>query len=781
MNKQSVLILERSSQNLKKISKDGKTILEGVFAEFGVENRNGRVYEEKEYLPHLEYLKKDIANGNLLGELDHPERFEVSLGNVSHKINELWYDQNKRQILGRIEVLEGTPRGQIAKALLDSNIPLSISSRAAGTVNEDKTVQIQQIYTYDLVAKPGFEGAQLHAVNESANPHLVKIAKLYENLNNNFTEREKNSLNTELGIINENISIYDVTDKFASVELREEAKSLIKNNKKEIMENEVNEEAVQKWTVFFKKELSNLNERLDNFQGVILENGGKVNVLEELKTLREYVDKLRKIQESAINWQTDIAKAVNKVGRHSDKVAEKSNNHYDLTKKIVETVDHNAKTLNATAETVDYNANMLNAVNEWNTDMAKAINKLNEWGEEKAVAINDMHEWTSSIAKNLNHAANYTEEQLGRAMNKKDAQKLIEYIEVVAESKKNPELKEKINEMLTRHSITNKKLEEYNITGLTVLDTETVQKKVGNSTVGGVKGKEKNVEVDSNNTIVSKFKNVKLKKEGVPKGLFVLDSDNPKGKGVKISLKSNGKGILVLDATKTIGKGKENVGGDGPTPKMKSNQNLKLDQKPSGKLKETKVEKDNKLENMDRTNSINERSSNITEKLDKIVKNLEKERVLDEEVKSNFPFTKLLSESDRKRFAGLSLTDKQKVATEVEKVPTVESEVINKLWENALTQEKVDIPLWLQLAPDDYKKVYEESPQEVKETIHARAEFYNLDTKYQIYNFWQTSGLNPKPPVLNESVTASTKKEGSEIKDPLVDAVAKKMATYNMS
>ena len=174
----NVLILERSNQNLKKISEKGKTVLEGTFAEFGVENRNGRVYEEKEYLPHLEYLKTDIKNGNLLGELDHPERFEVALSNVSHRVTDLWYDQNNRQIKGRIEVLEGTPKGQIAKSLLDSGIPLSISSRAAGTVNEDKSVSIQQIYTYDLVAKPGFENAQLNTVNESAQARIQNQLKL---------------------------------------------------------------------------------------------------------------------------------------------------------------------------------------------------------------------------------------------------------------------------------------------------------------------------------------------------------------------------------------------------------------------------------------------------------------------------------------------------------------------------------------------------------------------------------------------------------------------------
>ena len=136
MGNNSVMILERSGQNLQKVSKSGKTVLEGIFAEFGVENRNGRIYEEAQYLKHLEYLKTDCANGNLLGELDHPERFEVSLNNVSHRVTDLWYDQAKRQVLGRIEILEGTPKGQTAKALLDAGVPLSISSRAAGTVRE---------------------------------------------------------------------------------------------------------------------------------------------------------------------------------------------------------------------------------------------------------------------------------------------------------------------------------------------------------------------------------------------------------------------------------------------------------------------------------------------------------------------------------------------------------------------------------------------------------------------------------------------------------------------
>jgi len=362
MSQRNVLILERSSQNLKKLDDKGKVVLEGVFAEFGVENRNGRVYEEKEYLPHLEYLKKDMANGSLLGELDHPERFEVALGNVSHRITELWYDQSVRQIKGRIEVLD-TPKGVIVKSLLDAGVPLSISSRAAGTVNEDKTVQIQQIYTYDLVAKPGFPSAQLKTVNESVK---ARINDQVIKLNESAISRQSHDLSAELGIVNENVSILDLTDKYPSVKIREEALALqnessdsnVKNkNEENQMEKKVNENALQQWTVFFKNELSKINETV-----TALKEGG--DQVEELKLIKQYVEKLRKVQEDSLNWQGEIAKAVNEVASYADTLAEKNNKHYKLTEKIIETVDENAKVLNYTQDWVGNNAKVLNVTAE---------------------------------------------------------------------------------------------------------------------------------------------------------------------------------------------------------------------------------------------------------------------------------------------------------------------------------------------------------------------------------------------------------------------------------
>lgn len=142
--------------------------LEGIFAELDVKNRNNRIYTKEEYLKHLDYLRADIREGqSLLGELDHPEdRFEVKMKEASHQIVDIWYDSRTNCVMGKIRLLR-TPNGLLAQSILEQGIPLHISSRAAGTVNSDNTVKIQQIYTYDLVCKPGFAKAVLHTVNES--------------------------------------------------------------------------------------------------------------------------------------------------------------------------------------------------------------------------------------------------------------------------------------------------------------------------------------------------------------------------------------------------------------------------------------------------------------------------------------------------------------------------------------------------------------------------------------------------------------------------------------
>lgn len=212
-----------------------KYILEGVFAELDTLNRNQRIYPKDEYLKHLQYLRNDIKSGQpLLGELDHPDdRYEVKLKEASHRIIDIWYDAASNKVMGKVELLN-TPNGKLAQSIVDQGIPLHISSRAAGTINNDKTVSIQQIYTYDLVCKPGFAGAVLHRVNESAETPAYSEDAHNFLVSSNKTE----SMNCagQYGLLNENVSVSEV---HAAPILRKEAKELQINNIEKVNESDM--------------------------------------------------------------------------------------------------------------------------------------------------------------------------------------------------------------------------------------------------------------------------------------------------------------------------------------------------------------------------------------------------------------------------------------------------------------------------------------------------------------------------------------------------------------
>ena len=181
----NILIKNKSNKALKLNESEStgqKYVFTGCFTQCSTPqekhvNRNDRIYMESEMLRHLGYLRDKIkTDGCLLGELDHPEgRFDISLKEASHKITDLWYDDKSHQVRGKLELLD-TPNGKTAKSLIDSGYPLFVSSRAAGDVNEKtKEVEIANIFTYDLVATPGFSEAKLERVNESLKVNATKF------------------------------------------------------------------------------------------------------------------------------------------------------------------------------------------------------------------------------------------------------------------------------------------------------------------------------------------------------------------------------------------------------------------------------------------------------------------------------------------------------------------------------------------------------------------------------------------------------------------------------
>ena len=174
-----VFIIERVNEALN-VSKenDGTLILEGICAVFGQRNENNRIYEKQEYLPHLNYLNEKINKGQLFGELDHPQNFDVSLKNVSHVVQGLKFDEPSNTVRIKLKVLD-TPCGRIAKTLVESGCTISTSSRAAGQVMEGGKVKLHKIFTYDLVAEPGFSQAALSQVSESLGSNYSMHTRLH--------------------------------------------------------------------------------------------------------------------------------------------------------------------------------------------------------------------------------------------------------------------------------------------------------------------------------------------------------------------------------------------------------------------------------------------------------------------------------------------------------------------------------------------------------------------------------------------------------------------------
>ena len=370
MNQHNLLILERSSNTLTVEAANGSYILEGVFGELDKKNRNNRIYTAEEYLPQIEALQDKIKSSKLLGELDHPQKFDISLKSVSHVIEELSYDKETNLIKGRIRLLD-TDAGKQAKALVDAGIPLHISSRAAGVVESDGKVKIKQLFTYDLVADPGFENAELKRMNEA------------------------------YGIdSNDGLLIYEMTDATAEDLLTSETST--QNNNDTIMENNarfVSVEDFNKYSTYLAEEIKTLKGSL---AGVSTES-----IEEKMKALTDYVEYVAEradkgIQyseyiaeklDSNIEYSNYIAEKLDQGIEYSEHIAESVNNVKDYANYLAEAYNEGATTSENMAKYLNYLKENIESISEYADYIAETINSnliMEEEGEEAGIPVEDI-------------------------------------------------------------------------------------------------------------------------------------------------------------------------------------------------------------------------------------------------------------------------------------------------------------------------------------------------------------------------------------------------------
>ena len=484
MKQKKLLIVERCDANLSQhTEEDDSIVLEGVFTTFNQKNRNGRIYESADFLPHVANLQGAIASRSLLGELDHPHNFETSLANASHVVESLKFDEQQNAIVGRIKLLH-TSRGMDARALVKDGIPLHISSRAAGTVDESGRVRLQQLFTYDLVAEPGFanavltrvnEGVEVNPISDESKAVLMKLNESYQYMNENYKK---------IGEY-DNVDVYEImeTNTELAPEIAQEGAKLTADSAQ--TQSEINKDTLknknmdnngqyilysdfQKYSEHLSEVIADLRSAISNYETELANikvSGDKtkptqqysadkvdnsmiadmvadqvVEVVddaveekvaekaeemdEKYNNLVKYVSYLAEKLDTSISHQDHIAEEANKMIAHQDYLAENMN-------KMIAHQDYLAENMGKMIEHQDYLAENLDDTIGYQKYIAEMLDKSIDYSNMLAEEANKSIAHQDYLAENMNkmiaHQNHIVEE----------SNKIIEYSNMLAEAMNN--------------------------------------------------------------------------------------------------------------------------------------------------------------------------------------------------------------------------------------------------------------------------------------------------------------------------------------------------------
>ena len=373
----SVLIVENSTSSLIRESSNttGKKdyIMSGTFTEFDVKNRNERIYKAEKYLPALQELNERITTlGVVYGEFDHPDVFDTSLSRASHLIKKAGYVKESNLVAGEIKLLN-TYWGKEAKALVDDDCPLFVSSRAAGITESDGSVTLKKLFTFDLVADPGFASAKMS----------VKV-------------------------LNESLGYKDPKSNFRIYEMSDESKinDLFNMNKNEF----VTKQQLTDYSKYLVNELASTKKEV---KGAISKGNMAPKKLEQLleyyeelnKTngqIAKYLDYLAEKFQVVVKENKSLKDTTSKLIKHNDYLAENLEKAVNYSEYLAENLDKNIDYSEYVAEQLDKNISYAEYI-------AENLDKNISYGEYLAENLDKNIEYSEYIAENLDKNISYSE------------------------------------------------------------------------------------------------------------------------------------------------------------------------------------------------------------------------------------------------------------------------------------------------------------------------------------------------------------------------------------
>jgi hypothetical protein len=739
-----ILIVENCNSGLKidesvQIDVKKRFILSGTFTEFNVKNRNERIYTAEKFLPHLnELLTRKKQLGTIYGEFDHPDVFDTSLRRVSHTIENAFFNQEKNIIEGSIRLLN-TQWGKEAKALVEDDCPIFVSSRAAGVTESNGEVTLKKLFTYDAVADPGFASARM-------------------------------SINESLGYTNENADfrIYSFDDESKINEL------FTMNNNDSVTKTQMEE-----YSTYLTGEMSRIKEELEASLKEGMNSPTKVLELSEyyenlntsFQKVSSYLDYLAEHIQILVNENTTLKTTTENLVKHNDYLAENLNKSIDYSKYLAEKLDNSinysqyiAETLSNSIDFSEYIAENVEKTIQFADYLGENLDKNIVYSEYLAENVDNSIAYSEYLAENVDNSIAYSEYLAENVDNSiayseylaENVDNSIAYSEYVAEHLDNSiAYAEYIAENLTdTQAYTNYIAEslDKNIEYQKYISEKVKEGKV-NENVDTPEERMGNLKVDNVDSYYADEVNdeqpIQVQDDVVEQPIVDTDSQQ-----VQTDVNLQEEPQTVGDADAVQAQNGEITNSEDTEGMILPGMTVKIDDDKTGEVLATNPQNGIMTIKLDDVEEVVEvQESRVTFIGDKLIKDQEdllinikalisesKKRKASEEEKPHFLL--FLSEANKANWINLSVEDKEKVKVVMnESKYSSEADVIRIIRDALSEGKKTFTDVLIEKIPSDLKPVWEKLDAKIQNSIVAQSKLYNLNTEAKFESFWNSRGL----------------------------------------